>query len=115
MDFHLQLCTVALVSTVAWPVCAACGADPRWLAWHFHFIVWAWVLLGGFAAAVAVSDMLERKLAEWALLPAVESPLAWFMLVVLVMGTIGTAWVMMAPVRAEYRSLITHGAAGLDP
>lgn len=115
MDSHLQLCTVGLVATVAWPVCWLCGATPSWLAWHFAFLSWAWVLLGGFAGALAVSDMLERKLAEWALLPAQESPLAWFGLVVVIVGHMVAAWLWLAPTRAEYRALINHGSAGVDP
>jgi len=117
MDSHLQLCTVGLVATVAWPVCWLCGATPSWLAWHFAFLAWAWVMLGGFAAALAISDMMERKLTEWALLPAQESPLAWVLVVVFVVGSIGATVWLLAPVRHEYQALraIHHGQSGIDP
>lgn len=65
MDSLLQLCTVALTSTLAWPVCHVCGADPRWLAWHFWFCVWAWVILGGFSGALALADWLECRSSDW--------------------------------------------------
>ena len=123
MDSHLQLCTVGLVATVMWPVCWLCGADPRWLAWHFAFLCWAWVMLGGFAGALAVSDMLERKLTEWAALPAQESPLAWFGLVVFVVLSIGaTVWLMWPEwhlrreiMRRGASAILNHGRAGVDP
>jgi hypothetical protein len=74
-------------------------------------------MLGGFAAALAISDMMERKLTEWALLPAQESPLAWVLVVVFVVGSIGATVWLLAPVRHEYQALraIHHGQSGIDP
>jgi hypothetical protein len=54
-----------MTATVAWPICFLAGADPRWLAYHFHFLVWAWLITGGFAGALAVDDWLDREGEEW--------------------------------------------------
>jgi hypothetical protein len=41
--------------------------------------------------------------------------MAWLMLVVVMVGHVVAAWLWMAPIRSEYRNLINHGAAGIDP
>ena len=123
MDSLLQLCTVALVATVAWPVCWLCGATSGWLAWHFHFLVWVWVMNGGFAAALALSDAAEKRLAEWAAMPAQESPLAWFGIVLFVVLSIGTTVWLMWPewhlrreiTRRGASAILDHGRTGVDP
>jgi hypothetical protein len=109
MDSLLQLSTVAFVGTLAWPVAYASGAGADWQRFHFVFVVWAWVILGGFALFLQLSPWLVAQ----ALKPVTEQPLAWLALVAFLAGWIVAAWLWLAPERAEYRAMMRGGYAGL--
>lgn len=121
MESHLQLCTVALVATLAWPVCYLCGASLEWQRFHFVFLCWAWLLLGGFAGACSLTPWLES------LEPVEARPLAWFGLVVVISLHVVVAWLWLAPTRKEWlamrqngyeglrRHQVEHGERGIDP